>query len=409
MKNFFKVTPLEQVLELTDRFPTVGTETVSFSEALDRILAEDAIANENLPEFPRSVMDGYAVKAASSFGATESNPGYLAVKGEVVMGRPPEFKIGPGEAAYIPTGGMLPEGTDSVVMIEHTETVDDASIEIYKSVAPGQNVIRAGEDFQKSDTILSAGTRIRPQEAGLLAAFGIRSLSVFRKPRVAILSTGDEIVGIDENPSLGKLRDINSTTLAGLVSKSGGIPVSYGIVADDPDALFERCAKAFEAVDAVFLSGGSSVGTRDHTVQVLSRLPGSQILVHGIPISPGKPTILADVGGKMFWGFPGHVVSAMIVFAAAVRPFLESLAGLSKNRNRTFGIPARLTRNLASAQGRIDYIRVRLIQKDNALWADPILGKSGLIHTMVKADGLIAIPMNTEGLDPGAPVEVFPL
>jgi len=409
MKEFFQVTPLERVLEYTTEFAATGTETVSLAEALDRILAKDVIADQNLPEFARSVVDGYVVKAASTFGATESNPGYLTVKGEVFMGRPPDFAVGPGETAYIPTGGMLPTGTDSVVMIEHTEKLDDHAIEVFKSVAPGQNVILAGEDFKESETILAAENRIRPQEAGLLAAFGVRSVPVFNKPRVGIISTGDEIVPIDQTPSFGQLRDINSYTLSGLVTKSGGIPVMFGIVKDDYESLFTRCSQALEESDAVLLSGGSSMGTRDLTVEILSRLPHSKILVHGIPISPGKPTILAQVGGKIFWGLPGHVVSAMIVFVVVVRPFLESLAGFSQSRKGAFGIPAKLTRNLASAQGRVDYIRVRLLQKEGSLWADPILGKSGLIHTMVKADGLIAIPMNTEGLDEGVQVEVFPV
>jgi molybdopterin molybdotransferase len=294
------------------------------------------------------------------------------------------------------------------VMIEHTEKLDENTIEVYKSVAPGQNVIQTGEDFKKSETVLLAGSRIRPQEAGLLAAFGIRSVLVFQKPRVGILSTGDEIVPIEQTPSMGQLRDINSYTLSGLVLQSGSVPVMLGIVKDDYETLFSRCAEAIEQTDTVFLSGGSSVGTRDLTVDVLSNLPGSRILVHGIPISPGKPTILARVGNKPFWGLPGHVVSAMVVFSVVVRPFLESMAGLSTEK-RLSGIPARLARNLASAQGRIDYIRVRMFRKDDTWWADPILGKSGLINTMVKADGLIAIPMNTEGLDQGARVEVLPM
>jgi len=408
VKSFFQVTPLEHVFAYATRFKRVETETVPLAEALDRVTAGTVAAPENLPEFDRSIVDGYAVKASSTFGATESNPGYLTVKGEVLMGRPPEFTVGAGETAYIPTGGMLPKGTDSVVMIEHTEKLDDHAVEIYKSVAPGQNVILTGEDFKKDDVLFTAGIRIRPQEAGLMAAFGIRFVPVYRKPRVGILSTGDEIVSVEETPAFGQLRDINSHTLAGLVAKSGGIPVVFGIVKDDFASLFRRCEEALQNADAVLLSGGSSVGTRDLAVEVLSRLPDSRILVHGIPISPGKPTILARVGGKMFWGLPGHVVSAMVVFAAVVRPFLETLAGLSQARPQ-FGIPARLTRDLASAQGRIDYVRVRLIQKEEGLWADPILGKSGLIHTMVSADGLIRVPMNSEGIEAGAPVDVFPV
>ena len=408
MKEFFKVTELKRVLEFADDFETVGTEEVSIFDALGRILAEDVVATEDLPDFNRSTMDGFAVKASSSFGASESNPAYVEVKGAIGMGQLPDFSIGPGQAARIATGGMLPEGADAVVMVEHTDVLDDTTIEVYKSVAPGQNMIMAGEDFAKGGDILKRGRRIRPQEAGLLAAFGKSMVKVFTRPSVGIVSTGDEIVGIDDTPGFGQIRDINTYTLFGQILEAGGVAKPYGIVKDDYESLYNTCKKALEETDMVLISGGSSVGVRDFTVEVLENMPDSEILVHGITISPGKPTILARCAGKPFWGLPGHVVSAMVVFSVVARPFLEKIGGLDKNSHPKFCFRAKLTRNISSAQGRVEFVRVRLENKDGELLAEPVLGKSGLIRTMVGADGLVEVGMNVEGLEKGDQVDVIP-
>jgi molybdopterin molybdotransferase len=225
---------------------------------------------------------------------------------------------------------------------------------------------------------------------------------------VGIISTGDEVVPIDKQPRLGEIRDVNTYTLASLAVAAGAQPVVHGLVHDDYNALLEACSQASADADMILISGGSSVGTRDFTVDVLSALPESQILVHGISISPGKPTILACTGHKPIWGLPGHVVSAMVVFEAVVRPFVEHMAGLPGTHKERFRIPALLSRNLSSAQGRTDFVRVRLESKNGELWAHPVLGKSGLINTMIQADGLIEIGLNVEGLDHGSPVSVMP-
>jgi len=409
MKDFFKVTPIDEVLDHAATFLKVDTQFLPVQNSPGRILATDVASDINIPDFSRSTMDGYAVRAKSTFGASEANPAYFTIKGAIAMGETPIFSIGPEEAVRIPTGGMLPKGADSVVMIEHTDAIDETMLEVYRSVAPGQHVVGIGEDIQKDRIILAKGTRIRPQETGLLAALGIQSVSVYRRPTVAVISTGDELIPIDETPSGGKIRDINSYTLAGLVEEAGGIPLRFGIVCDDFDRLRETCSQAVSQADMVLISGGSSVGTRDFTIDVISSLPDSDILVHGISISPGKPTILGRVGNKMFWGLPGHVVSAMVVFKMVVRPFMDRISGRSSANAPPHHIPARLSRNIASAQGRTDYIRVRLVYKDQELWAEPVIGKSGLISTMVKADGLIEIELNTEGLDQGGVVKVIPL
>lgn len=405
MEDFFNVKTVEATHAYRDRFAVKSAEICRLDQCRGRILAEDIRAEENLPDFARATMDGYAIRAAASFGASEGSPAYLTIKGHIGMGEQPDFSLNPGEVARIATGGMLPRGADAVVMIEQTESLDETAIELYKSVAPGQHVIGVGEDAEKGEVILAAGTRIRPQEIGLLAAFGQTRVPVYQQPTVAIISTGDELVPLEQRPAIGQIRDINSYSLAGLVAQTGAIPQTYGIVRDDFNALLETCQTALESADMVLISGGSSVGARDYTIQVIAQLPRAEILAHGIAISPGKPTILGRVGEKAFWGLPGHVASAMVVFEIVVRPFLEHISGQPQRERVT--VPARLARNLASAQGRTDFVRVRLRKENGQYWAEPVLGKSGLITTMVKADGLVAIDLNTEGLDAETPVEVI--
>ncbi len=409
MKDFFKVTAPNDVIAMRDDFPHVGTEDITLEVAHGRVLAKDLLSPENLPEFTRATMDGYALKASSSFGAGEGNPAFLTIKGSVAMGESPDFSIGPGEVAKISTGAMLPKGADAVVMIEHTQALDDTTIEAYRGVAPGQHVIQMGEDVAKGQPALVKGIEIRAQEAGFLAALGSERVTVYKKPVVGILSTGDEIVAVGDPLPLGKVRDVNTYTLAGLVANSGAVPVCYGIIQDDFENMLDACRRASAQSDMILISGGSSMGTRDLTVQVLAALPDTNVLVHGISISPGKPTILARTGHKPFWGLPGQVTSAMVAYVAIVRPFVDRLAGKVQSRRTAYNLVGRLSRNVSSVQGRMDFVRVRLEKKEDGLWAHPVLGKSGLINTMVQADGLVAIGMNVEGLEKGDQVEIIPI
>jgi molybdopterin molybdotransferase len=408
MKAFFKVITIDKALGFRNQFSPQQTETIALADANGRILADDIQSDIDLPDFARSIMDGFAVKGSSTFGASEGNPAYLNVVGSVAMGESPDLTVGPGEAVRISTGGMLPSGTDSVVMVEHTEAIDDTTIEVYRSVAPGQNMIEVGEDIEMAETALAGGRRIRPQEAGMLAALGIQQVPVFKRPTIGIISTGDEIVPVHQRPGHGQIRDINTYTLMGLIRESGATAVTYGIVKDDYTDLKSVCSQALSQCDMILVSGGSSVGARDFTIDVITAMPESEILFHGVSISPGKPTILARVEDKALWGLPGHVVSAMVVFSQIVKPFIHRLSGLNDESEAKLRLTARLSRNLASAQGRVDFVRVRLIPEKDGLQAEPILGKSGLINTMVKADGLVAIGMNTEGLEKGTRVEVIP-
>jgi molybdopterin molybdotransferase len=406
-KEFFNVLDVEQVLGLRQGFQTVASEEVLLEVTAGRILAEDVHAAGNLPGFARSTVDGYAVRAASTFGASESSPALFAVIGAVAMGEAPQVSVAPGDAVRIATGGMLPRGADSVVMLEHAEPLDDTGIEVFRSVAPGQNLIAAGEDFENGALVAPAGRRLRPQDSGVLAAFGRTRVKAFRQPVVGIISTGDEIVPAEATPGPAQIRDVNRYTLTGLVAQTGALPVAFGIVRDEFQSLHAACSRALEQCDMVLISGGSSVGARDFSIEVISAFAGAELLVHGIAISPGKPTILAKVFGKALWGLPGHVVSSMIVFTRIVRPFLLHIEGLAVPNTEDIRIPARLSRNVASTQGRTDFVRVRLLRREKEWWAEPILGKSGLINTMVKSDGIIEISKNIEGLDEGAPVEVI--
>ena len=405
MKEFFDVIDIDAVLALKEQFEIVGAGRAPLDELLGRFLAEDVVADRDIPGFDRSTMDGYAVSAASTYGAGEANPAYLNVVGSVGMGQVPEHRVGPGEASRIATGGMLPQGADSVVMVEHAAAVDDTTIEVYRSVAPGQHVVAKDEDAAGGEVMLRSGCRLRAQEIGLLAALGLPEVKAYDRPSVGIISTGDEVVPVDAEPVPGQVRDVNAYTLAALVRQAGSRPIRYAIVKDQYDALLEVCRRALAETDMVLVSGGSSVGTRDLTVDVLAALDESAILVHGVSISPGKPTILARCGTKAFWGLPGHVTSAMVVFMVLVRPFLIHIGGGAAEA--PIRVRARLSRNVASSQGRVDFVRVRLSGSEGEVRADPVLGASGLIRTMVAADGLVAVDMNSEGLDKGAEVDVL--
>ena len=401
MKEFFNVVTLNDVIQHTSCFPQMPIETIDITQSLGRIIAEDIIAQSPLPEFPRATMDGYAVYSASTFGASESNPALLSVVDTIEMGKTSKHPIQKGEAARISTGGMLPEGADCVVMIEHTEIIDNYTIEVYKSAAPLQHMMEPGEDIYKGQHLIKCGTKLKSSSIGLLSALGLYQIKVYKKPCIAIISTGDELVPIHENPPSGKIRDINSYSLSALIQELGAHPIMMGIIHDDFDSLYSTCLSALKKTDMVIISGGSSVGVRDLTIDVIQAIKGAQIFCHGVSIRPGKPTILAQINNQALWGLPGQVTSAMIVFRIIVQPFIEHISGVNLTDKRSYKMPATLTRNIASVQGRTDFVRVKLFYENNQLWADPIIGKSGFIQSIASADGLITIDMNVEGLNKG--------
>ena len=403
---FTVLTPSAAIQKLFDQLPSsVGADVVPLHEALDRVIAESPVAPGALPAFPRSAMDGYAVRAADTFGASESLPAYLTVIGESPMGKAPAFEIGKGQAAIIHTGGMLPKGADGVVMIERTQKARENEIEVLRAIAVGENVIQIGEDVKAGEALLSAGHRLRPQDLGGLAAAGITQVRVARRPRVAILATGDEVVRADIEPAPGQVRDVNTHSIAGLVQRAGGIPIPCGIVPDDFDALYHAARAALDGSNALVLSAGSSVSTRDMTSQVIDRLGKPGVLVHGVSIKPGKPTILAVCDGKPVFGLPGNPVSALVVADLFITPTLWHMQVLAQPTIHR-SVRARLARNIASTPGREDYVQVKLVERGGELWAEPVLGKSNLIFTLVKADGLMVVPLDANGVQEGEMVEV---
>ncbi|WP_457572715.1 molybdopterin molybdotransferase MoeA [Desulfolithobacter sp.] len=409
MKGFFQLISSTEFLQLFSRFQPLDGVQIPLAEADGRTLAEDVTAPEQLPPFSRSTMDGFAVRARDTFGCSESEPALLTIVGEIAMGSPgQDITLKPGQTARIWTGGALPARADGVVMVEYTHLLDDDTVEIFRPVAPGENVIRAGEDFEADQVVLERGRKLRPQDLGVLAGLGITTVSVYRQPQVAILSTGDELVPPDQTPAPGQIRDINSTTLAALVRESGGIPKQFGIIEDSFDQMLTACKQALADADMVLLSGGSSVGRRDFTLQVLEELPSSELLAHGVAIRPGKPTILASVGNKALFGLPGHVASAIVVFHLFVRPLLRLFSGLPADLGLQ-QIQAITTQQIPSAIGREEYVRVQLDWQDAGQppLATPVYGKSGLLSPLVKADGLLVIHRDSEGLDQGVSARVL--
>jgi len=405
---FFKVKTSEEVLEILKGFDPVDTETIFIGDALKRVLSEEIIAEEDLPNFPRSTVDGYAVRAKDTFGASENLPALFELTGEVVMGRVPTDMVAPGGAVRIPTGGMVPDGADAVVMLEYCHDLDERTIEVNRTVSPLENVIRPGDDLKRGALIFERGAILRPQDIGLLAGLGIHHIASYRRPRVAIVSTGDEVIPIDQRPEPGQIRDINSYTLHAFCSQAGAIPVNLGLCKDSFSDLREVVVTALETSDTLWISGGSSVGARDMTMSVLESIDNMELLAHGVAISPGKPTIIARFGNKAVFGLPGHVASAMVVAEVFLNPLLSRLSGEARAwEDNHFYQQAELERNVESASGRDDYIRVKLDRRDGRFFAEPIFGKSGLISTLVEANGLLKIDRNTEGLYKGQIVDVM--
>ena len=411
MPEFFTVlSPDEALAKLWQALPpVVQTESIASAGALGRVTAEAVIAPGPLPAFPRSTMDGYAVRARDTFGASQSLPAFLIVIGEAPMGRAPTLTVGPGQAALVHTGGMLPEGADAVVQVELTQVARQNEIEVLRAVAPGENALQVGDDIAAGATLLPAGHWLRPQDIGGLSALGIVQVRVARQPRVALLATGDEVVPPESRAGPGQVRDVNSYSIGSQIAQAGGQPVRFGIVADNLRDLRSAAQAALQDAEALVLSAGSSVSVRDMTAEVVNGLGEPGVLVHGVAVKPGKPTILAAAGGKPVFGLPGNPVSAMVIADLFVVPTVYRLQGCLQPPRRQ-SVKARLTHNLASQTGRVDYVPARLrpaIRGESAeLEAEPVFGKSNQIFTLVMADGMIVVPSDATGLSAGEMVDV---
>jgi molybdopterin molybdotransferase len=402
---------VEKALELLFRYAPFRrpAETyVPIEKSCGLIISRDIISPEDLPSFCRSTVDGFAVNSADTFGATESLPSYLNIRGEILMGERPGFVLGKGEAAKIATGGMLPDGADSVVMFEHAQAAGEKMIEAVRPVSPGENVIQAGEDAKRGESILGSGHRLRPQDTGALAGLGLTGVWVYEKPKVSVISTGDEIVPAGEPVRPGQVRDINSYTLSGLISGAGGIPVRRGIFSDRYGVIKEITENCLENSGMVLITGGSSVGVKDMTSGVINDLGSPGVLFHGVSLKPGKPMIGGLVGGIPVFGLPGHPAAVNVCFEVFIRPVLENQSGLTGDsfEKEKRIIRVKITKNVSSSPGREEHVAVALERKDGKIWAVPLLGKSGLITTLTRADGTIVIPLRKPGVHEGEMVEV---
>ncbi len=373
-------------------------EHLLVKDSLSRILSEDIISKENIPSFDRSTVDGYALCASDSFGSSESSPSQLDIAGEVLMGEKTDLTIRTGECVKIPTGGMLPESADSVIMLEHTDTLFAGICLVQKAVSPFENVTRKGDDIKENDVVLKKGTAVTSRSAGILAALGITEVSVFRKPEVGIISTGDELVSADSEAPFGKIRDINSHILTALMTELGCNTKNYGIIKDNYGEIENALKRATKENDIVLISGGSSAGAADMTADIISA--SGELLLHGLAMKPGKPTILGKVEGKAVFGLPGHPGAAYFVALRLIKPFICSMLCTEDKAKKFTG---RLTQNISSNHGREEIVCVKISGNE----VTPLFGKSGIISMLSQSDGYIIIERNREGLKQGEKVEVI--
>jgi molybdopterin molybdotransferase len=400
--EFLKSITAKEAHQIIQAFPiNLKTETIGIDDAQGRVLAEAFIAAETIPPFNRSLVDGYAVKAKDVQGAKETSPAFLNLIGEVRIGEKALITISAGDCVYVSTGSMVPEGSDAIVMQEQTRRVPDA-IEITKAVFQGENICYAGEDIQKGVTVILKGKRITPLDAGVFAALGVTSIPVYRKPKIALISSGDEIVGIDKTPSSGKVRDINRYTISALVQKEGAQVIFLGLARDSISDITEKLVPA-QDYDMILISGGSSKGERDFITASIEKL-GGEIVFHGINIKPGKPTIFGKLFGKPIFGLPGHPSSCAMVTVRFVLPLVRHIQGDTEREEKiTEGV---LTANVPSSYGIEEYPRVTLKKTDEVYRVTPVFSKSALISSLSRADGYIIVPEGAEGLEKGEPVEV---
>lgn len=406
---FFKVLAPEEALRLLLAVEPVSSEAIASVQARGRVLAEDLYSKVDLPHFHRAAMDGYAVKAKDTFGASQSLPAYLKLAGVVEMGKEATQTLTKGEAFRISTGGMMPPDADAVVMVEYTDETDGGLVEVHRGVSPWQNVIQIGDDIKKGEAVFSQGRRLRAHDIGALTGVGLSSITVYRRPRVALISTGDEIVDADTDPRPGQVRNINQHSLAGLIEEAGCELKDWGVIRDDRESLTQAIGAALEWGDAVLLSGGSSMGAKDIALDTILSFADSEFIFHGISVAPGKPTIFAKACGKPILGLPGYPVSALVIFDLFGAPMLRRLGGESRDALQRFTrtVRAKLKTNIASQIGREDYVRVVMEADGASFVAIPLPSKSGAIFTLVKADGMVRIGMNQDGLEQGEEVDVI--
>jgi molybdopterin molybdotransferase len=387
---------IEIIKEHFGKFRT-QSEWVTLDAALDRVLAQDIISNEFVPDFNRSTVDGYAVIGSDIFGCSDTIPALLTRIGESFMGRHIDLKVKKGQCVYVPTGGEVPEGADTMIMLEYAEELGDGQVAIYKPAAPGTNMIFRGDDTKPGAVILPASRRINVADTGTLAALGVTEVPVMCQPRVGIITTGDELVLPGEKLELGQIRDVNGPMLMHAVKETGGNPFFWGIIQDDDTAIKAAIQTAIKDCDLLILTGGTSVGEKDAAPRVISEL--GTMLVHGLASKPGKPTLFGEISGIPVFGLSGNPLAAYFMFYLLLRPLLFNMQGYQP---LTHSITLPLERSIPSNHGREEFVPVKI--QDEIV--HPISSKSGLITTLANTDGFIRIPRDLEGLPQGAMVEV---
>jgi molybdopterin molybdotransferase len=399
LRGFQKLTAVEDALStflrtMPTRKPSVIN--VSLDSALGRVLAEPLIAEEDLPGVDRSAVDGYAVRAEDTVGASQFKPKLLALKDKDEIAR--------GQAWQLWTGNSIPKGADAVVMLENTKRATD-KIEVWTPLAPGDNISKKGEDLRKGEIALEVGVRLRPQHLGLMAALGVAEVKVFEKPKIAILATGNELVEAGHNRGKDQVFDVNRHVISALCRELGAEPLDLGIAGDDAEEITAKLEKGL-AADAVITTGGTSVGASDLVPEMASKLGKPGVIVHGVAMRPAMPTALAIVKGKPVVILSGNPVAAMIGFEVFARPLICRLSGLDREESRPL-LNARMTRKIVTALGRKTFVRVRVLRKDGEFLAEPVSAKgSGVITTMTRANGYVVVPENREGLAKGEAVVV---
>ncbi len=403
--KLMKVTDPDEVLRLIkENFSGLERETLPLERAGGRNLADSLKAPEDVPGFDRSTVDGYAVAARDTFGASEGIPAMLDCIGEILMGQVAP-QINNGQCCLVHTGGMLPEGADAVIMVEDTD-VTGSTVQVFRQVAPAENVIHRGEDLKEGDIALPEGHKLRAPEIGLLASLGISRVNVYRRPVIGFFSSGDELADHKTrtlNP--GQIRDSNAPALLYLAEQYGASVKYGGILPDQFEIFLDKSRAMLEETDLLIFSGGSSVGSRDYTARTMQELGTPGLLVEGISIQPGKPTLLANCNGKPVLGLPGHPVSALNIFSIFGKAIINRLAGSNKDIFKPT-VKAILSRNISSQSGRTDYVRIKLEETAEGLKAVPVFGRSGMLRTLAEADALLIVPAAVEGLSAGEAVEV---
>ena len=403
MRGFTQYTRLSEALKIIlSNVRPLGSEVIPFDRVLGRVLAEDVFSKVNVPPFDRSAVDGYAVRASDTFGASAQKPVELRIVGSIAIGTPARISIKKGEAVKIMTGAMMPNGADASVMVETTK-LEGTRLKIFAPLTPGKNVSALGEDIRAGELALKLGKVLRPQDIGMLASIGNLRVHVIKMPTVGILSTGSELREPGKKLSPAKVTNANSYSLAAYVQRFGGVPKVLGIVPDKPEITRKMLDKA-ALNDMVLVSGGSSVGERDLVPDAIASV--GKLLFHGVAVRPGSPTAFGVIRDKPVFALAGFSVAALVAFDVLARPALLAMQGLPQDHNR-YHVRAKLTRKISSTLGRVEIVRVSLVHKSGRVLAEPIgISGSSVLSSMTRADGFVVVPEDVEGFEKGREVEV---